>query len=677
MVDIRGLLQAAWGHHQAGRLHQAEQLYRQVLQHQPDNGDANQLLGLIALAAGKLDVAETLIKRAVRKNPDNAFYHYHLSNVLLAGKRYEEVLGCCQKVIALEPHHVEALNNMGAALLALGRDDQAIAKFQECLRLKPDFARVICNLGYAMQKLERFDEAVEQYKAALTFDPQLVEAYNNLGWLLVHLGRFQEAVQPLQTAIRLKPDFLEARFNLSLAHVKLDQPAAAEQQFQKAVALSPGRADVQNILSAIPHKYGHVEEMIAYFHAIITQNPQNVKAITSLAVIYESVSRLEEAVRMVAKGLALEPADPLLTKLSGTLARRTGEGQQAVIGRMALLLSEKQFPLIRRSELLHELGLLCDNVGQIDQAMTCFTDFNRIEERRAGQRGIDKENYLGQLSRLEAFYKTKILGGWSPPVSRKDGGNDPVFLFGFPRSGTTLLDRILECHPRFQVLEEKPLLQAVRENLNETSRPYPGQLAELDDEEVERLRKLYFNKAARYVVPREGGRIVDKNPLNTVHIPLILRLFPNAKMVFALRHPLDVCLSCFMQRFGFNNAMANFYTLADTGHFYSRVMGLWEGYVEQFEFHWHSVRYEDLVADFKGETSKLLAFLQVEWDPAVYGFHEHAKKEVIGVYTPSYQQVARPIYDTSRYRWRRYESHLQELKKTIAPFIDRFGYGSE
>lgn len=170
-----------------------------------------------------------------------------------------------------------------------------------------------------------------------------------------------------------------------------------------------------------------------------------------------------------------------------------------------------------------------------------------------------------------------------------------------------------------------------------------------------------------------GQTFIDKFPLNLVHLPLLARIFPDARYILALRHPADAVLSGFMQNFNPNSAMANFCTLEDAAQFYDRVMGLWRRCAEMLPIAYHAVKYEDMVEDFDGEVKRLLDFLGLPWEEGVRHFHDTSRKGKV-INTPSYHQVAEPIYRRAKERWRRYEPHLRPVAPILAPWVAYFGY---
>jgi hypothetical protein len=261
------------------------------------------------------------------------------------------------------------------------------------------------------------------------------------------------------------------------------------------------------------------------------------------------------------------------------------------------------------------------------------------------------------------------------PIDAPASHPNIAFLIGFPRSGTTLLNQVLDSHDAIQALEEKPLVAKVMDVVREMPKGYPHELAEFDAFDTGYLRDVYLRAAGEHGASDRSKLLLDKFPMQTNLTGLLHRIFPQAKFVFALRHPCDVVLSCFMQNFALNNTMANFCTLADAVALYTRTMDLWQLYREQLPLDVHTMRYEDVVDDFDGQTCALCDFLGVSWNAGLRDFSARAIERG-HINTPSYEQVSRPIYREARYRWERYRHHLEPFLPNLQPYIERFGYSS-
>ncbi len=241
--------------------------------------------------------------------------------------------------------------------------------------------------------------------------------------------------------------------------------------------------------------------------------------------------------------------------------------------------------------------------------------------------------------------------------SEPAAAESPIFIVGFPRSGTTLLELVLDAHPQLTSIDEQPFLQNALDDILTEKVRYPGELATLTQAQLERIRGAYWAKTARRVERAPGERLIDKNPLNVFRLPVIKRLFPNAKIIFAIRHPCDVILSCFMQHFrapDFALLCQDIPTLAAA---YRRTFDFWYAQQELLQADVLELRYERLVDDFEPNVRRVFDFLELPWDPAVLSPAKRAQQKQF-ISTPSYSQVIQPINARSIGRWRNYQDAL-------------------
>ena len=285
-----------------------------------------------------------------------------------------------------------------------------------------------------------------------------------------------------------------------------------------------------------------------------------------------------------------------------------------------------------------------------------------VARKKYVQRGFSKEVEWELLKRYKERLKNfKLSQPPHPPLA---------FLIGFPRSGTTLLERILDTHNEIQVLDEKATLGEVLPLFTNS------QNSDHFFKNIFRLRLKYFQEVLDNIEYTPNQLLVDKNPLYLREVGLIHFLFPHAKFIFAVRHPCDTCLSCFMQNFTTTPSLANFTSLEDSIVYYDEIIGLLLEQEKKYSLNIHRIRYEDLVGDFEGEGRKLLNFLNVPWQSDLDQYHKNTKNRVL-VQTPSYSQVCRPIYKEARYRWLKYKNYFQPFLPIIQKYIDQFGYSSE
>ena len=625
---------------EAGDLERAATLCTDRLAARPDDPDALHLLGVLRCAGGDADAAVSLIQRA----------------------------------IAIDGGSAKHFSNLGNAFKAQGNPTEAATALQRATALDPGFEDAHFNLGVLLEEQGRLAEAASEYQQTIDINPAHADACHNLGVVLRREGRIEAALAACQRAVSLNPASAGSRFNLGLcqqATGRLDEAAAS---FAHSIRLGGRFAPVYLALGDARASLGQYAQALEAFEEAARLEPARLESIADLAFRLESENRLEDAQAAVQSGLVFDPAHPLLRLIAAKLARRNGDLQQGLQRLQGVDLSGVKPELA--AAIRHELGLLYDRLGDSQAAFAAFADANRLQLQAPQHQGENPGTYL----EFVAAWRRDFTDAWlasCTPHPKEPASAMPVFIIGFPRSGTTLLEQILDSHPRLKAIEEKPLVNDLMHQvvgLQAGTERLPQTLARLDAAQAASLRQAYFEAAARYVQLSPGEILVDKLPLNIVRVPLIWRIFPDAKFILALRHPCDVCLSCFMHLFGMNPAMANFTALDDTALLYTRVMGLWQHYAQLLPLSCHRVRYEDMVADPREETQRLFDFLGIEWDDAVLRFYEHARRRS-RIDTPSYHQVTEPIYDRAANRWKRYQAQLEPVMDPLRPFAEAFGYG--
>jgi hypothetical protein len=315
------------------------------------------------------------------------------------------------------------------------------------------------------------------------------------------------------------------------------------------------------------------------------------------------------------------------------------------------------------------MGVILDKAGETQRAYEAFRQSCGYQRNNYKKARVRKSRSVS--AHLKLLERAEYVDSWQKSGQRT-AGDDLCFLIGFPRSGTTLLERVLDSHSAIHALPELNFTQKMIEHLGGTER-YPYKLATLKEPELEELEQLYRAALAGESRPASTSLSLDKLPLNLIHAPLIHKVFPKAKFILALRHPADCTLSCFMQNFQKNEEMAHFLSLQEATDRYAEVFGLWNLYREHLPLDVHAIRYEDLVDNFEPEVEKLTSFLGLDYETAQANYHQDAIKKG-AVQTPSYRQVSKPIYRSSSYRWKRYDFAMNEYLSTLEPFIEQFGY---
>jgi len=497
---------------------------------------------------------------------------------------------------------------------------------------------------------------------------------NVLATRLEHEGNFQQALQLLERAVRLAPDDIGVRNALSLCLQRLDRPAEALHHVDRLLRDHPdlafAHANRGNALIAI----GALGKAQQSHLRALELDPDNLAAQGALASIATHRGDHEAARGWARKVLAKIPGypDAVLSLAAAELAGGSTDSAQMLI---CQLLADPRAGPAEKARANGLLGDVLDAAGSYTEAFAAYAACNealrKVHRRFAEGTGMVPytEAIIAAMQRVDASRWTA-----GPEVATDDGGAaDHVFLLGFPRSGTTLLEVALDGHPRVASLEEHELLKPgvlafMREPLDfepllqDPMNALPG------------LRAAYWRQVRDAGVELTGKVFVDKHPLNTLKLPLIARMFPRARILFAYRDPRDVVLSCFRRRFSMNPAMYQLLTLEGGAAFYDATMRLAEQARGLAALRWMEVRYESLAADPARQLRAVCEFMDLDWVPNLTDFAARAQARESA--TPSTAQLARGLDRSGVGPWRHYQAALAPILPTLQPWVERLGYGA-
>ena len=318
---------------------------------------------------------------------------------------------------------------------------------------------------------------------------------------------------------------------------------------------------------------------------------------------------------------------------------------------------------------------LLDVVSKNNEKLKNYSaSFQAIKKRniylKAQSKGkFDRVSLINTIKTYRDFYRVNKIN--TKIFKKENKSKNLVFLVGFPRSGTTMLDSILRSHSKTVVLEEKPYLLNIRHNFFKQNNNSLESLKHISKENIQQIRNKYFSEIE---LPRtkKNFTIIDKFPLTIIELGFIKIIFPEAKIILALRHPCDVVLSCYFSRFQLNEAMINFLSWNDTLNFYNNVFQLFETYEKQIELNYYKIKYENIINNFKKEITNLLKFLNLEYEVGLEKFFDTAKKRK-NISTPSYSQVINPLYKTSINRWINFNNYISS-ESNLEKWIKKFDY---
>jgi len=454
------------------------------------------------------------------------------------------------------------------------------------------------------------------------------------------------------------------------AAAKMRDFREADRGWRKALELDPRNTE---LVGLIGHQYEAArqpEKAENCFAQAAAADPRAINPRISLAVLLEKNHRLAEARAAVAQCLAIDARDDQGRYFSALLDRRENKLEEAERGLRDLISSEPKHPFVRYA-CRYELAQLLDRTERFDEAMRWLGEAKEMVRALADTelllRGYD-QGAESVRKFVNAQPKT-ILSHWAKifPEPKRQAIPALAFLGGHPRSGTTLLEQILDAHPGVAAFDEPPAFLEVLQ-------PEFHKSPQLSSQRLNVLRRHYIEALEQELgAPANGKLLLDKNPSPTARLPLWLRVFPELRVLIALRDPRDVVLSCYFQNIPLNAANANFLSFKRLAKHYSDLMDVWLT-VRQWEgFAWLETRYEDVVANLEQEGRRVTEFLGLNWHEDQAQFHQKSLRKQL--YSPTYQDVTRPVYSRSVARWHAYEKYLAPILPALEPYCRAFGYG--
>lgn len=480
------------------------------------------------------------------------------------------------------------------------------------------------------RRLRLYDKALAAGLRACALAPQDIDAQYNLGLVYTDTQEYASAAACYELALKLNPRHAMSWNNLGSAHEKLQDKDAAMAAYLQAVAADPRHAEAQNNLGAVYAGQGKLDEARACFEAAVAARPDFVEAHFNLSSL---------------KHYGID--DPQVTLLKDM------EGRSAHLDAPA------------RTRYYFALGKALDDTGDYDRAFAAYEAGNRLHHDSLASNEAAADALTADIVRIfdPAFFAARRH--WQ---GARDAARTPVFIVGMPRSGTTLLEQILASHGAVFGAGELPDLSEVVTAATEVpGRPFTDGVAVLDERAVREIGLAYLRRVWRHAPASRF--ITDKMPANFFYLGILHLALPHARIIHAMRDPMDSCFSCYARLF--QETMAFAYDQGTLGRYYGRYMTLMR--------HWHAVlppgaildvRYEDMVADTEAQARRVIDFLGLPWDGRCLEFHKNARQ----VKTASVAQVRRPIYRGSVARWKHFARHLAPLYALVKPWRDGTGW---
>jgi len=550
-------------------------------------------------------VIEELIQQAHSKFQHGLFFE--------AEQRYRSIL-----ITNPECHSA----SLGIALAALQQNNMAdaIQFMQQAAEIAPAVILYKRNLGELLRRVGQLEAAIASHKHVIAIEPECSENHFLLALSYNDNHQFELAIQHYRIALSLDKNHGLAWNNLGASLECLGQKPQAKLAYEEAIRLNHNHAEAQNNLGAIYSEEGLIDKANEHFRAAIAANPDFIEAHYNLSLIK-----------------TYQAGDPHLVFLE-TLTQKIND-----------------YSIPARIHYYFALGKALDDTQQYAAAFKAYAEGNRLHYLQNPWDKTPLQNVLEHLPQVftRSFFKQ--------PEQNKETPY-PIFIVGMPRSGTTLIEQILASHNHIYGAGELPILDDIIQEARQTAGlPFHTWVSQLTDDEFAALGEKYLERTS--ALAPDKSFIIDKMPSNCFYIGMIHRMLPTAKIIHAIRDPMDSCFSCFTHLF--KNSLFFAYDLSDLGDYYAL-------YAQAMQ-HWHTVLppsvifdlpYEDMITNHEACSKRLVEYIGLPWDPNCLNFYKNDRI----VKTASLTQVRKPIYKTSVQRWQYFAEELQPLLQKVAPY---------
>lgn len=641
------LVERAQARLDVGDLPQAIKLFDELRTSEPDNAEAWLMSGALLGETGSVKEAITCLERAIQLNPAYPEAHLTMAHLKQADNKKEEAYEHAKQAVELDASYDEAWVFLGAACVELSYFEEAERACGEAISRWPENVSAHVNLSTALCHLGRDGEAEPVIRHAIDLSGGNLPSVDSLlGRILIGVGEYSEAEALFRDITNRDPVSSDAWIGLGSAFQGLYNLKEAEVCYQKAKDMAPSSLPAAYNLALLKQYKGELDSAIDLLDETLAQYPGRLELIGCLASIYEQKGEYDRAFEAIAQALDQPEKSAQIAKVYQKLCVKLDQCSEAENYLKATLESVIVNPE-ERAMLHFCLGELYDKQGAYDLAFEQFEHANEYKTE-----SYEHSLYSKYIDEFISTFSASAMGNL--PIT-KQMSNQPIFIVGMPRSGTSLVEKILSSHSAVYGAGELRNITEFTENLTGSDNAqsyYPAAIEHITQARIDTLADQYI----AFITEISSGaeRVTDKMPHNFQYIGLIKQLFPNAKIIHCVRDARDTCLSVYFQNFiGYHPYSNDLDDLARHYLDYQRLMQHWK----TLDIAMLEVRYEDLIEDQAFWSKKLISYCDLDWEDDCMNFYEKGEQ----TRTASYDQVRQPIYTKSIARWKNYESHLVPL----------------
>ena len=655
----KGDLQTALGHALALLSRDpalAQEQASEILKVYPDTPKAKRILASAYRMQKKPQKGLDILTAMAGGFLDSPDFLHEIAQCYGAVGRGDDAVTALRRAVSLDPKHAASWQSLGHQLKVAGDEAGSQHAFEQHFALStrhPELAEAVKLLREG--KLGKAERIVRELLKEYPTDVSAIRVLADIG---IKVGQLQDARHLLERCLELAPDFHAARHSYALVLIRLQKPEAALHEAESLLSQEPNNPNFLTLKGSILVRIGDHLEAISLYEKVLKNYPNQARAQMSYGHTLKTVGRLEESIDAYRKCIRLSPE---VGEAYWSLANlKTFKFSDDDIENMRKQVTAEGGDADDQAHLAFALGKALEDCGEYDESFQFYRRGNSI--RRIEHRHNPKINVLDSVRQVKTLDKAFF-------EQHKGEGcqsQEPIFIVGLPRAGSTLLEQILASHSQVEGTTELQDIIAISRQLGGRSRQnpagkYPEVLRQMTSDQFRELGESYLEttRIQRTVYPF----FIDKMPNNFRHIGLIHLILPNSKIIDARRHPMGGCFSGYKQLFA--NGQTFTYGLEDIGKYYRDYVRLMDHWDNVLPGRVHRVQYEEMVSDTETQIRALLNYCELEFEEQCLSFYETER----AVRTPSSEQVRQPIYKDGLEQWRHYESHLDTLKEALGPEI--------
>ncbi|MAU56478.1 MAG: hypothetical protein CL899_06055 [Dehalococcoidia bacterium] len=638
---------------ESGNYELAEKQLAEILQNYPNEPNSLRLSGISSLDQDKPEIALIPLQKAIKVAPGFAQAHEDLATAWFLLNELEKSEACLKTALKIDPKKFSAWKNLGDILSDQGRDKEATKAYERAIATDKKYSNL--KEAIALVRKGQSGEAETIYKQILKDDPNNVDALRLLGLLATKSGAIDDGIMMLRKCTEIAPDYSLAWENLANMYRQKEGYENLDKSiycFKKATELRPNWAEGWAGLGTVYTRSSIHDKGIKAYKKSIAIKDNQPRVHLSLGHIYKTTGNQKLSINSYHNAISHLP---MFGEAYWSLANlKTYNFSKEEINLMEKQLLNKELPEREKVHFLFALGKAYEDQQNYKKSMDYYNQGNDLNR---GRSNYDPKAIEAITQRLINFFNEDFI---KEKIGLGDKTDDPIFIVGLPRSGSTLIEQILSSHSKVEGTMELPNMLNIARKLGSNTHEqtsYPEVLSNLPKTEIEALGKKYISetKFLRSNLPF----FIDKMPNNFSHIGLISLILPNAKIIDVRRDPMDTCFSCYKQLFARGQVFT--YDLNEIARYYVNYIKLMDHWDRVLPGKVYRVIYEEIVGNQEEETRRLLDFCNLSFEKNCLKFYETKRP----VKTASSEQVRLPIYSKAINHWLKYEQFLDKLKSGL------------